>query len=94
MTSHGHVYAKYFNKVVKLPGTMVFVSGVVERRPAPRCGFRGDCCPPTVLHRLCRQRNDKLSRPYLQTLVAIRQYTLKEENTVNYEKAVTGDNAR
>ena len=30
----------------------VFVSGV-ERRPAPRRGFRGECCPPTALHRLC-----------------------------------------
>ena len=36
------------------------VSGV-ERRPAPRRGFRGECCPPTALHRLCGQRNGKLN---------------------------------
>ena len=28
---------------------------MVERRPAPRRGFRGGCCQPTALHRLCRQ---------------------------------------
>ena len=32
----------------------LFVSGLVERRPAPRRGFRGECCLPTALHRLCR----------------------------------------
>ena len=37
------------------------VSGVVKRHPVPRRGFHGECCPRTVLHRLCRQRNDKLS---------------------------------
>ena len=36
------------------------VSGLVARRPAPKCGFRGECCPPTALHRLCGQRYDKL----------------------------------
>ena len=36
-------------------------SGLVERRPAPRRGFRGGCCQPTVLHRLCRQTNNKMS---------------------------------
>ena len=43
------------------PRDQCFVSGVVERRPAPRRGFRGECFPPTTLHRLCGQRNDKLS---------------------------------
>ena len=38
-----------------------FVSGLVDRRPAPRRGFRGGCCQPTALHRLCRQTNDKTS---------------------------------
>ena len=38
-----------------------FVSGVVERHPAPRGGFRGECCQPTALHRLCGQWNDKMS---------------------------------
>ena len=33
---------------------LCFVTGLVERRPAPRRGFRGECCPPTALHRLCR----------------------------------------
>ena len=37
------------------------MSGLVERRPAPRRGFRGECCQPTALHRLCRQRNDKMN---------------------------------
>ena len=41
--------------------TACFVTGLVERRPAPRRGFRGECCPPTALHRLCRWRNGKLS---------------------------------
>ena len=34
---------------------------VVERRPAPRRGFRDGCCPPTASHRLCGQWNVKLS---------------------------------
>ena len=39
----------------------VCVSGLVGRHPAPRGGFRCECSPPTALHRLCRQRNDKMS---------------------------------
>ena len=27
----------------------------------PRRGFRGECCPPTALHRLYGHRNDKIS---------------------------------
>ena len=37
------------------------VSGLVQRRPAPRRGFRGGCCQPTALRRLCRQPNDRMS---------------------------------
>ena len=32
----------------------------VKIHHAPRRGFRIECCPPTSLHRLCGQRNDKL----------------------------------
>ena len=53
-----NIYAK--DKCIQKTKTKI-VSGVVKRRPVPRRGFRGECCPRTVLHRLCRQRNDKLS---------------------------------
>ena len=33
------------------------MSGLVERRPASRRGFRDGCCQPTASHRLCRQLN-------------------------------------
>ena len=36
------------------------VSRLVERRLAPRRGFRGECCLKTTLHRLCRQWHGKL----------------------------------
>ena len=39
------------------PRRMGWLRGVelVERRLAPRRGFRGECCLKTALHRLCRQ---------------------------------------
>ena len=38
-----------------------FESGLVERRPASRRGFRDGCCPPAASLRLWRQLNYKLS---------------------------------
>ena len=53
--------------------TKCFVSGLVQRRSASRRGFRGDCCQPTELHRLCRQTNDKMNT-HISMLLAIRQH--------------------
>ena len=52
----GHTYCKHY---VHIRNNSTHI--VVERRPAPWRGFRGECCPPTTLHRLCGQRNDKMS---------------------------------
>ena len=59
----------------------MFVSGVVERRPAPRRGFRGTCCQPTALHRLCGPRNDKMS-----TCRQCWPTEFESGNTASYEK--------
>ena len=44
----------FFKAESSFPPPCLFVSGLVERLPAPRRGFRGECCPPTALRRLCR----------------------------------------
>ena len=55
------------------------VSGLVERRLAPRRGFHGECCQPTALHRQCRQPNDKM-------ITCRRCWPFESGNTMSYEK--------
>ena len=56
------------------------MSRVVERRPAPRRGFRGECCPDGITQAVwTTETRNEVER--LKTLVAIRQRTPKDENS-------------
>ena len=59
------------------------MSGLVERRPVPRCGFRGKCCQPTPLHRLCRQPNGKMR---IVDAAGHSSTEFESGNIVSYEK--------